>query len=360
MSSAELTSDRSSGALRQMAQAWGQFWFRPADPLILGFMRLCLGSVILFVHLAYTYDLDEFFGAHAWLDKQLLNEFRHEAPIVSPTDGWEESAPAAPVSDEDVAYMQRWGINPHQAVSQGHRVWSIWFHVTDPVWMRVVHFGVLTCIALFTAGLFTRVTGILTWVGVMSYFQRAPTTVFGMDAMVSLLLLYLVIGPSGDALSLDRLFGWSRGAHSVGANVALRLIQVNFCIIYLVAGISKLQGAAWWNGTAVWGTLANPEFCPMTNPIYMQFLRYISARRWLWEAVTTTGTLATLIFEISFPFLIWQRWSRWLLIIGAVMLHFSIAIAMGLVAFSMVMLSGVASFIPAPALRAVFTRRTLA
>ena len=37
---------------------------------------------------------------------------------------------------------------------------------------------------------------------------------------------------------------------SVAANVALRLFQVHFCIIYINSGMSKLQGAAWWNGEA--------------------------------------------------------------------------------------------------------------
>ena len=37
-------------------------------------------------------------------------------------------------------------------------------------------------------------------------------------------------------------------------------MQVHFCIIYLASGASKLQGPAWWNGTALWQTIANYEF----------------------------------------------------------------------------------------------------
>ena len=39
---------------------------------------------------------------------------------------------------------------------------------------------------------------------------------------------------------------------AITANLAIRLIQVHFCVIYAYAGLSKLQGGAWWSGEAVW------------------------------------------------------------------------------------------------------------
>ena len=50
---------------------------------------------------------------------------------------------------------------------------------------------------------------------------------------------------------------------SVSANFALRLLQIHVCIIYAAAGLSKLPGAKWWDGTAIWYTIANFEFAPM-------------------------------------------------------------------------------------------------
>ena len=54
-------------------------------------------------------------------------------------------------------------------------------------------------------------------------------------------------------------------------HVAIRLIQIHLCIIYLVSGLSKLLGKAWWEGTAVWGTLASFEFAPMQHGWYEGF-----------------------------------------------------------------------------------------
>ena len=49
----------------------------------------------------------------------------------------------------------------------------------------------------------------------------------------------------------------------MSAGLALRLIQVHFCFIYVAAGLSKLKGAAWWNGQAFWDVMVNPEFTLM-------------------------------------------------------------------------------------------------
>ena len=52
-------------------------------------------------------------------------------------------------------------------------------------------------------------------------------------------------------------------------------MQVHFCIIYLVSGSSKLLGAAWWNGTALWLCLANYNFAPMRVGLYDQALIFL-------------------------------------------------------------------------------------
>ena len=122
-------------------------------------------------------------------------------------------------------------------------------------------------LAMFTVGLWTRVTSFLSLVVVISFVNRVPEALFGLDKMNAIFTFYLTVGPSGRALSLDcRLAQRRRGRQpsdaqrSVGTNFALRLIQVHMCIIYFFAGISKLQGAAWWNGEAMWLAFGNLEY----------------------------------------------------------------------------------------------------
>jgi hypothetical protein len=353
--------------------AWDRFWFTPADPTLLGLIRICAGVVIFYVHFAYTFDLQNLFGRDAWLDLQTVNQYRTEAPVTLPSTNWDDgTVQTREPRNEDEAreikdYADRWGVHPQQAFAKGQPIWSIWFHVTDPQWMMVVHGAILLTIFLFTIGFCTRVTSVLTWVAMLSYIHRSSVTLFGMDTIMIVVVLYLTIGPSGAALSVDRLLTryWatrqalrnrrpapdlSRPEPRISANLALRLMQLHVCIIYFVAGVSKLQGEMWWNGNAVWATMANYEFSPVRFKMYTDFLAWLPKHRWLWELVTTGLTYGTLAFEIGFPFLIWTQRLRWTMLVAAVLLHLSIAFFMGLDTFGLMMLSLVLSFVPMDAI----------
>jgi hypothetical protein len=232
--------------------------------------------------------------------------------------------------------------------------------------MYFVHGLAILVTLLFTVGAGTRVTSVLVWVLALGYTARTPASMFGQDTMLAILLLYLMIGPSGAALSVDRLIRCARlrrlglpveePAPSVLANVAIRLLQLHFCIIYLASGMSKMQGAPWWNGTAIWQTLTNYEFTGARYELTTRFLRMLTHNRWVWEVFHFGGSLFTLTLEMSLPFLIWRpRW-RWVMIVGAVCLHTFIALSMGLVAFSLLMIVIVFAFIPPAALKGLLDR----
>jgi hypothetical protein len=135
-------------------------------------------------------------------------------------------------------------------------------------------------------------------------------------------------------------------------------MQVHFCIIYMTAGLSKLLGGTWWSGTAVWWTLANYEFAPLRVPLYYEALRWVAQHRLMWEVVMTGGVLYTLVLEISFPYLVWKRELRWLMVAGSVLLHTSIGIFMGLATFGLLMIALVLSFVPPEAVHRLLKRRS--
>ncbi len=350
------------GPFAALIGGWNRFWFSPADPTLLGFIRICGGLLTFYVVLAYTVDLQELFGTNAWVDARTINLFRYQVPFTGLPTGWESPRPQPAQTPEEAEYIRRFHIHPNQALAHGMPLWSVWFHVTDPSAMLVVHGIILGIIFLFTIGFCTRITSVLAWMGVLSYTHRAPTTLFGMDTMMNLVLIYLMIGPSGAALSVDRLIMryWTtwralrarrpapamlRPAPRITANLALRLIQVNLCFIYLISGLSKLEGKAWWNGTAIWGTMANKEFSPPI-PFYWDALRYLAEHRMIWEISMTAGVVFTLATEIGFAFLIWNRSLRWIYLVMALVLHTGIAIFMGLNTFSLFMLVMLLAFVP--------------
>jgi hypothetical protein len=368
------TGGSSTNFAMNAARAWNRFWFTPSDPTTLGLVRLCCGFLLFYILLGFGYDLEAFLGPDAWLNLAFINELRHEAPVYGPPlTGFEDVKLLKPRNEEEEAYIKKWGIRRDQAAAVGQTKFSIWYHVTDPFWMKLVHRTILLFSFCFAIGFCTRVTSVLTWLGFLSYLNRAPTSLFGMDAMMNITMLYLMLGPSGAALSVDRLIKryWttaralregralpdlSRPEPLISANVAIRLLQVNLCIIYLMSGLSKLQGASWWTGQAVWGTMANYEFSPMEFRPYMSFLQLITQHRWLYEIIVTGGSYGTLALEISFIYLVWNRRLRWTMISMDVLLHLGIALCMGLVAFSLMMITMVASFIPPSAIRQLLER----
>src|SRR5947208_1545564 len=99
------------------------------------------------------------------------------------------------------------------------------------------------------------------------WYTPADPTLLGAIRIMTVLMLYLTIGGSGQALSADRWLatrrrglGASRPAPSMAANLAIRLINIHMCVIYFSAGISKLKGDSWWDGTAMWRAFANLEY----------------------------------------------------------------------------------------------------
>ena len=125
-----------------------------------------------------------------------------------------------------------------------------------------IYYGLWGCISLAILGLFTRLTcllsalGMLLWVG-MGYSYGQPHHEYGMLAFA---LLALPFGPVGERLSLD---AWLRRRKSramgeapalcewaPGAMLPLRFVQVSIVIGYLSAGSSKLRfgGLDWMNG----------------------------------------------------------------------------------------------------------------
>ena len=128
-------------------------------------------------------------------------------------------------------------------------------------------------------------------------------------------------------------------------------MQIHFCIIYLASGTSKLQGTAWWNGTALWACLANYEFAPLNLAVYSKLVVLLSEHRVIWEIVLSSSAVFTLLLELGFPFLVWNRRLRPYMLCGAVMLHTGIAVIMGLGTFSLMMLCLLLCFVPGEAVR---------
>ena len=274
--------------------------------------------------------------------------------------------------DRRIDYLEYWNHDPTRLYRQGHPLVSVWFHVNDPTQMALIHGFTLVVMALFTIGFLTRVTSVLTWIAVVGYVHRTNQILFGMDTMMNILLVYLVIGNSGAALSVDRLIAryrairaslrrtgtideatrafLSQAPPSAGAAFGTRLIQVHFCFIYLAAGLSKLKGEGWWNGGAFWEVMVNPEFTLLRYHWFENMVRSLASIKPLYYLLTALGVWFTWGLEITFPFLVWTR-LRPIMVWMGVLLHAGIGVLMGLNLFELLMMTMLLVYLPPGVIR---------
>src|SRR5205085_2519881 len=124
----------------------------------------------------------------AWLDGKVSSQMRTKYPVITFPDGWPGQA----------------NVPQQVVVAEGQNSWSIFFHLEDPKWIWTAHLLILFIMFLFTIGFATRITSVLTFMGAICYIWRAQTSLFGLDAIIVVVLFYLMIAPGGAALSVDR------------------------------------------------------------------------------------------------------------------------------------------------------------
>jgi Vitamin K-dependent gamma-carboxylase len=186
---------------------------------------------------------------------------------------------------------------------------------------------VLSLVAL-ALGLATRVAAALAWFLHLTLMTTGEGTNYGADQLSHVFLYYLVWAPSGATLSLDRALRRVRPGPSPWARLALRVVQLHLCIVYLTAGVAKAMSPGWRDGDAIWRVLMTPEY-----------RRFGFDFSWLagHPGLATAAGWAVVAVEIGYAALVWPRKTRRAWVLCAVGLHLAIAVFMGLTVFGAVM-----------------------
>lgn len=277
---------------------WTDFWFRAADPLPYGLMRIFCGLLFLAWLLPFAGRHDEFFGMEGWFGREgYLQAMREGGPGTPVPLGW------------SILYL-----------AEG-----------NPGLLSAIYWGSLGILAAFAAGVATRITSVLTWVIVVS-FTANPAISFEGDFLLTILAFYMMVGHvlqgflHGGLTPLEMAIGpMSNMPHrmfdrdhppapSVAANMSMRMIQIHFVIIVLATGLHKLQLGRWWAGMAFFFPMFPPE---KTTPSDLQAL-FSNAPLILFTLSLTQ--YMTLAWQFGFPFFAWKRslWPRVLLIGGGI------------------------------------------
>jgi predicted DCC family thiol-disulfide oxidoreductase YuxK len=291
--------------LAGLGRAWSQLWFQSSPTTPIELARIGIGAALLLHYARATPFLFDFWGETGWAPLAVILE--------NSTSPWNQ---------------------------------SVFFYFTVSWQLIAFHVFFLLCCAALMVGWRTSWVKWVVLVGQISYDYRNPTLPYGVDMILASLLFIMCVAPVGRANSLDRVRA-VRAAKleklsarppqysSPWAGACTRLMQIQMAVLFFYSAIAKLGGYEWWNGDAIWVVFINAQYYNRA------VLDLLASHYWL----SNVATYATIIIEIAFPFLIWQRRTRPYLLAAAIFLHLQFAVLMGLFYFSFVMVMGHMSFV---------------
>jgi hypothetical protein len=271
----------------------------------------------------------------------------------------------------------------------------------DGLWFELVYAAAILASVMLLLGWRTRTASLLFMIGVLSLQNRSVFIGDGGDNVIHLMAIYLVLTRCGQVWSLDSrrrarsteedlqdrtgvllwsvlgaallqvtglgllswgwavvLWGfwlcqaawWAAKRYAPGEprtvldifanlahNAALLVIIVEVCLIYATAGWYKIQGSRWQDGTALYYPLHLDDFTPWPA------LSHAMASSGLMVMAIGYGTV---IVQVAFPFTLFNRRLKNVLLAVMMIEHASIAIVLGLPFFSLAMITADAVFLP--------------
>ena len=306
MTTSSLTAN--PAAWGDFGRSWNGFWFRPSDPTLCCLLRIGLGLMAL-LHLgSYFDDLVRWYAADGLL----------------------------PTSTVDALLGGNSSFHPTYLTLAG-----------SPTSLWILHICGLVAAAALTLGLFSRTSAAVTAIATLALANRAPVISGPVEPVLIFMLLYLSLAPAGARFSLDALLirpfltksPFELFAHkeepSVLATLSLRLMQVHLAAFYLMMALAKTYGDAWWDGAAVWHLIAQTH----SRPLDLSSLRGS-------EFVLNAWTHFIVWTQLLFPFLVWNRFTRPVILVAVALLWVSMLPLTGLTSFCLLMLIATLCYLP--------------
>lgn len=191
-------------------------------------------------------------------------------------------------------------------------------------------------IFLFLFGIGKRITPFLLFLSLGVIQTLSWFTLNGGDNILKFLVLYYVFIDSYDKFCLLKS---SNDDNNELTNFLSNLggfsICIHICLVYFISAVHKIHADVWFNGVATYYILASERFQGTSlNTSLVQNGFFV-----------TMSTYGTIIIELFFPFLIWNRNLKPFLILFAVSLHMGIAVFMMLYDFQILFIMILGFFI---------------
>ncbi|WP_327263476.1 HTTM domain-containing protein [Streptomyces sp. NBC_01232] len=311
----------------------------------------------------------------------LLREFPHRAELYGPDGPWS------------------WRL-AERLIDSNH-AFSVLMWSDSTLWFEIVYAVSVLASAGLLLGWRTRATSVVFMIGVLSLQNRSVFMGDGGDNVIHLMAIYLVLTRCAQVWSLDARRARTRGSATAGAagpvlwgvlgavfafgaatgrfgygwlaafaavwvacglwwmvdryepegegravldvlanllhNAAMMVIMAEVCLIYATAGWYKIQGSRWQDGTALYYPLGLDYFSPWPG------LSALVAGSGTLVMLLSYGTVAV---QVAFPFTLFNRRIKNVLLVLMMLEHAGIAVLLGLPFFSLAMIAADAVFLP--------------
>lgn len=282
--------------LKTIIKAVHDFFFQPEPVHSVVLLRIVFGIIVLFQWISIWQNLELFWGPDG---------------LVS--------------LDTAIKYNSVWRVNFFEFLPNDPRV---------PVLLASLLF--LGSIGMIF-GFYTKTSIAFTFFTLISFHNRNTFILNSGDIVVRNLLFLLLFTPCGDLWSLDRWIQVKRGLlrdQPVEKSPwALRLIQIQFCIIYIATVMFKMKGSMWADGTAVYTATRLDDFVRMPLEALNSFV------------VIKFLTWSTLIVEFAMGTLVWVKELRYWVLLAGVALHLGIEMSMVIPLFEWIMIASMLSMV---------------
>lgn len=222
---------------------------------------------------------------------------------------------------------------------------SLYALSSSPIFFEAIYHAGIAVTVLWVFGWHTRTMTVLTYLFLWSMHERNPFLWDGGDNIFRIIIIFAMFANLGAYFSLDAERKATQGGQGTGYwqlveamfhNGAILAFALQLGIMYGCAGLYKVQGEVWQNGTALYYVMRTADY---TWPGYSEL---IYQNLWLVHGLT----YATVAFQVSFPFMLFMnKYTRRLALFSSLCFHTGIALFMGLVTFSAYMLVVELSFI---------------
>lgn len=284
-------------SLKSFLEGWDKFFYSTTDATALSLFRIMFGFFLFLNGISLVEDFHEWFGVG---DKSLV-----------------------PIHDALNLYSN-FRINIFRWLSPTE--WSAKF---------VLFTYILTSVFVMI-GFKTRISTFVCFILMVSMQNRNYSILNSGDTLMRCMLFLLIFAPTHVKYSVDSFLMRKRGTpYSPTISIlTIRLMQLQFSLVYFATTLFKLKGYDWVDGTAVYYTSRLVNFQRIVLPIVFDYPFLVKFSTW-----------SALFIEFAMGTLVWFKELRKPVLIAGILLHVGIEVSMSIGFFEWVMVGAYILFL---------------